>query len=178
MKQSRQEKRDSFLQVKETPCRRELKMSLAEMDAGFGREAEEGGPRRRVKGFPRTRQRRTGGRTANESEWRGMDGDAGCCLTPPAREGPSGRITAVGPFPSAAPGPASMFAGAGPSGGREPLDRRSRPPGPASPRPNSPRGRRRPGAGCAPLSRSAFPSAGRWATRPRRSGRPPGPGVL
>lgn len=77
MKQFREEKRDSLLQVKETPCRRELKMSLAEMDSGFGREAEEGEPGLRVKGFPGTRQKRTGGRMANESEWRGLDGDAG-----------------------------------------------------------------------------------------------------
>lgn len=33
-----------------------------------------------------------------------------------------------------------------------------------------PRGRRRPRAGCARLSRSAFPSGGRWATRPRGVG--------
>lgn len=68
----------------------------------------------------------------------------------------------MGPFPSAAPGPASIFAGRGPRrGGQEPPDRRSRPPGPASPRSNSPRGRRRPRAGCARLSRSAFPRAER-----------------
>lgn len=68
----------------------------------------------------------------------------------------------MGPFPSAAPGPASIFAGRSPrGGGQEPPDRRSRPPGPASPRSNSPLGRRRPRAGCARLSRPAFPSAGR-----------------
>lgn len=68
-------------------------------------------------------------------------------------------------FPRQRPGPppsslAVALGGRG-GGGQEPPDRRSRPPGPASPRSNSPRCRRRPRAGCARLSRPAFPSAGR-----------------
>lgn len=144
------------------------------MGAGFGQEAEDGDQARGGSlvslGLARGRVE-----MANESEWPGLDGDAGRCLTPPAREGPSGRITAVGPFPSAAPGPASMFAGPGPRAGGSywtaVLGRRARPPLVEFP------------TGLAPPAdrmRLAFPlgvpGGGRCATRPRGS-EPPGPGA-
>lgn len=92
---------------------------------------------------PRTR-RRTGGRMANKSEWRAgwmeMPGDA----SPHRRRA---RVRAAGSlrwvrFPRRRPGPppCSLAVARGRAAGRAPLDRRSRPPGPASPRPNSPAG--------------------------------------
>lgn len=51
-------------------------MSLAEMDAGFGREAEEGGPGRRVMGFPRPARGRVAG-WLMKANGGGPDGDAG-----------------------------------------------------------------------------------------------------